>query len=459
MSNDRQSQLTAAMRTAQKHQHSLALTRNNLCVARQKLNDCKTKVCRGEELIQICQARIQKVARSLYLEISKQEEKLDDFDCELRKVEEAKRRAVVKCHAVLQTNEEKEDLDNLLYQLTCAVDLDTCTLSEVHIPRIIINRDVLQESLEDSYHLASESSSSVFNTPPGGKGQEEEEEEEEEDHNETTSSFSLSPPQVNDPLAVSASDDVNDSSASVNVVIKEGAESVRSCTPVGQSTPNLQGSQFLSPSLSPKVPRGYSSCTSSSSRGSTPGPTDTDMTGAVGVIVSHINSPSEFYIQYTSDLPSLDHFHSELKGESLQRISGLQKNLVCVVVREDSYRRCQVESSDDHSYPSVQLLDYGNSEIVNVHSLFYLPSKFKETPLFAHKCRLEGIGPMSSGRHDKYQITPQNVWSHSANSFFKSVCEDKTDIKMKVFSKEGNVLFVDIIIPSSSGGLSIARQL
>ena len=127
-------------------------------------------------------------------------------------------------------------------------------------------------------------------------------------------------------------------------------------------------------------------------------------------------------------------------------------DMVCVLVREDSYRRCQVESHDDQSYPSVQLLDYGNSEIVNVHryplatvalatvvmstlvvfSLFYLPPKLKDTPLFAHRCRLEGIGPMSS-RHDKYQITPQNVWSHSANSFFKSVCEDKTDIKMKVW--------------------------
>ena len=53
---------------------------------------------------------------------------------------------------------------------------------------------------------------------------------------------------------------------------------------------------------------------------------------AVDVIVTHINSPTEFYIQYKSELPSLNVFYNELGGSSLQNISDLQisKYSMCI---------------------------------------------------------------------------------------------------------------------------------
>ncbi|KGL77541.1 Tudor domain-containing protein 6, partial [Tinamus guttatus] len=173
------------------------------------------------------------------------------------------------------------------------------------------------------------------------------------------------------------------------------------------------------------------------------------------VYVSHVNDPSDFYVQLVSD-------ESELNGisESLNSKTRAENpcgrllragDLISAVYSEDSlwYRAVVKDRSSDNSI-SVQYIDYGNTSVINVGQVCRLPEDSSSIPAMGIHCFLGGL------KNEK----PTN-WSEKANLDFSRrtsevqiTCEfvDKVEDKWEVIlSDNEGIITVELVnenIPS-----------
>ncbi|XP_069092108.1 tudor domain-containing protein 15 [Pleurodeles waltl] len=113
--------------------------------------------------------------------------------------------------------------------------------------------------------------------------------------------------------------------------------------------------------------------------------------------VSHVNSPSNFYIHLAEDEHFIVQIAEELNSQSLSLIHSKEEtfkagDLVMAEYEKDSaLYRAVVKQVKSGEMFDVEFIDYGNSSVLCRSKLYNLPVKFLTTPRLAHPAFLTGI--------------------------------------------------------------------
>ncbi|XP_068793102.1 tudor domain-containing protein 6 isoform X2 [Struthio camelus] len=114
------------------------------------------------------------------------------------------------------------------------------------------------------------------------------------------------------------------------------------------------------------------------------------------VYVSHVNDPSDFYVQLVSDESQLNSISESLNSKTrVENPCGqlLQAgDLISAVYSEDSlwYRAVVKEKTSDNLI-SVHYIDYGNTSVINVDQVCRLPEDSSSIPAISIHCLLGGL--------------------------------------------------------------------
>lgn len=115
------------------------------------------------------------------------------------------------------------------------------------------------------------------------------------------------------------------------------------------------------------------------------------------VSVSHMDSPSQFWLQYADDATDLFNKQNELQDQvsTFLEIDGiLEEGSLCVAVYtiDNLWYRAQVLDADE-DITTVRFIDYGNTDVIDNKSgnIRQIPDSWKEMKKYAVKCRLDVI--------------------------------------------------------------------
>lgn len=155
------------------------------------------------------------------------------------------------------------------------------------------------------------------------------------------------------------------------------------------------------------------------------------------VMISHVNSPSDFYIQVVEkNMGLIDQQDKMLKYFNVERnlLQSVELGCLCVIkykVDNAWYRAKVLEIFD--SRITIQFIDYGNTESVMRQDLLDLPEFFREQPVHAIKASLADCYPMSN-----------NIWCKKSIEFVKQYVFIHK--KVKIINKSLSCLNVDVFV-------------
>ncbi|XP_012147140.2 protein tudor isoform X1 [Megachile rotundata] len=115
------------------------------------------------------------------------------------------------------------------------------------------------------------------------------------------------------------------------------------------------------------------------------------------VLVSHSDSPSQFWLQHKDDIADLESKQEELQiqAPTFPLVDGiLEEGSLCVAVYsiDNLWYRAQVLDADE-DITTVRFIDYGNTDIIDSKpgNIRQIPDSWKELKEYAIKCRLDVI--------------------------------------------------------------------
>ncbi|XP_069858096.1 RING finger protein 17 isoform X2 [Dipodomys merriami] len=178
----------------------------------------------------------------------------------------------------------------------------------------------------------------------------------------------------------------------------------------------------------------------------------------VSVMVCHINSPADFYLQLIENfdflflLKTVEEFYKGEDGESLEILCPVQDQ-ACVAKFEDGvWYRAKVTGLPGHREVEVKYVDFGNTAKITVREMRKIKDEFLNTPEKAIKCKLAYIEPCKR--------TAQ--WSKKAKEKFEEKTQDKFMTCSVIKILEDNVLLVELFNSCCAPGMiptSINDQL
>ncbi|KAM4860256.1 RING finger protein 17 isoform 2-T2 [Thomomys bottae] len=169
----------------------------------------------------------------------------------------------------------------------------------------------------------------------------------------------------------------------------------------------------------------------------------------VSVMVCHINSPADFYLQLIENfdflflLKTIEDFYKDEDGESLEILCPVQDQ-ACVAKFEDGvWYRAKVTGLPGHREVEVKYVDFGNTAKVTLREMRKIKDEFLNTPEKAIKCKLAYIEPCKG--------TAQ--WSKKAKEKFEEKTQDKFMTCSVIKILEDNVLLVELFNSCCAPGI------
>lgn len=157
---------------------------------------------------------------------------------------------------------------------------------------------------------------------------------------------------------------------------------------------------------------------------------------------SHINSPSEFWIQLEatgSELQAMD--NAMVDAEQFPELSSKEEGVLCAAKypEDGAWYRAQIVV-DGSEGTEVLFMDYGNASITT--ELRSLPEELQQKPALSRKCALQ---------------KPQSVkaWSRKSEVHFNELAADGATIFNVQFVASGDISIVELYIE----GKSVTEQL
>ncbi|XP_032352432.1 RING finger protein 17 isoform X2 [Camelus ferus] len=160
----------------------------------------------------------------------------------------------------------------------------------------------------------------------------------------------------------------------------------------------------------------------------------------VSVMVCHINSPTDFYLQLIESLDflfilrTIEEFYKSEDGENLEILCPVQDQ-ACVAKFEDGvWYRAKVIGLPGHREVEVKYVDFGNTAKVTLKEMRKIKDEFLHPAEKAIKCKLAYIEPCKR--------TMQ--WSKKAKEKFEEKTQDKFMTCSVIKILEDNVLLVEL---------------
>ncbi|XP_053140053.1 tudor domain-containing protein 6 [Hemicordylus capensis] len=167
------------------------------------------------------------------------------------------------------------------------------------------------------------------------------------------------------------------------------------------------------------------------------------------VYASHINNPSDFYVQLVEDEPLLDRISEKLNNsKKMESLNGQQLHigdLICAVFSEDGlWYRAVIKEKPSGESVSVQYIDYGNSAVVDTCKTCRLAEDCLSWPVMSIHCSLDGIKTteLPDWAPETVQYFSQRINEIQMNSEFVGKLKNKWEIVL--YDQEGNVI-VDLL--------------
>ncbi|MBZ3876583.1 RING finger protein 17 [Sciurus carolinensis] len=170
----------------------------------------------------------------------------------------------------------------------------------------------------------------------------------------------------------------------------------------------------------------------------------------VSVMVCHINSPTDFYLQLIENLDflfllkTIEEFYKSEDGENLEIVCPVQDQ-ACVAKFEDGvWYRAKVTGLPGHREVEVKYVDFGNTAKITLKEMRKIKDEFLNHPEKAIKCKLARIEPCKR--------TMQ--WSKKAKEKFEEKAQDKFMTCSVIKILEDNVLLVELFDSFAAPGMT-----
>ncbi|NXO52497.1 TDR15 protein, partial [Aramus guarauna] len=167
---------------------------------------------------------------------------------------------------------------------------------------------------------------------------------------------------------------------------------------------------------------------------------DIQANSEVAGYISHVNSPSSFYVQLAEDENLLIQLAEEL-NESMVNIGHencLDELVVgdLVVAEHDAdcfYYRAVIKTLKPGNSFEVEFIDYGNAAVVSPSKICKIQKKFLTLPRLSIHCFLSGV-----------KGDPDGSWTNESTSYFISKISNKL-VACKFLQQHGEQLEIDVI--------------
>ncbi|KFP35335.1 RING finger protein 17, partial [Chlamydotis macqueenii] len=172
----------------------------------------------------------------------------------------------------------------------------------------------------------------------------------------------------------------------------------------------------------------------------------------VSVVVCHINSPSDFYLQLSDSLDSLalpkkiQETYEHEYGKNFEIVCPVEGQ-ACIAKQEDgNWYRAQVIGLPSHQEVTVKYVDFGNIANLTLKDIRRVKKEFLSFPEKAIRCRLACIEPYKGA----------NEWNREAKERFEEMTEDKLMLCSVVETLNNNILSVQLFDSSTVCGRSFS---
>ncbi|KAG8524766.1 RING finger protein 17, partial [Galemys pyrenaicus] len=170
----------------------------------------------------------------------------------------------------------------------------------------------------------------------------------------------------------------------------------------------------------------------------------------VSVMVCHINSPGDFYLQLIESLDflfllkTIEEFYKSEDGENLEILCPVH-NQACVAKFEDGvWYRAKVVGLPGHREVEVKYVDFGNTAKITLRDMRKIKDEFLNSPEKAIKCKLAYIEPCKR--------TMQ--WPKKSKEKFEEKTQDKFMTCSVIKILEDNVLLVELFDSLGAPGMT-----
>nr|XP_025037536.1 RING finger protein 17 isoform X3 [Pelodiscus sinensis] len=160
----------------------------------------------------------------------------------------------------------------------------------------------------------------------------------------------------------------------------------------------------------------------------------------VSIVVCHINSPSDFYLQLIDSLDFLvllkkiEEVYKNDDGENLEILCPVQGQ-ACIAKFEDGvWYRAQVTGLPGHQEVEVKYVDFGNTAKITLKDMRKVKDEFLSPPEKAIRSKLAHIEPCKGA----------NEWSRQAKERFEQMIQDKFMLCSIISISQDNVLSVEL---------------
>uniref|UniRef100_A0A8B9RZQ3 RING finger protein 17 n=1 Tax=Accipiter nisus TaxID=211598 RepID=A0A8B9RZQ3_9AVES len=172
----------------------------------------------------------------------------------------------------------------------------------------------------------------------------------------------------------------------------------------------------------------------------------------VSVVVCHVNSPSDFYLQLVNSLDSLaltkkiQEVYKHEYGKNLEIICPVEGQ-ACIAKQEDgNWYRAQIIGLPSCQEVTVKYVDFGNVANLTRKDICRVKKELLSFPEKAIRCRLACIEPYRGA----------NEWNREAKERFEEMTEDKLMLCSVVEILDNNILSVELFDSSAVHGRSFS---
>ncbi|XP_075564620.1 tudor domain-containing protein 15 [Pelecanus crispus] len=172
---------------------------------------------------------------------------------------------------------------------------------------------------------------------------------------------------------------------------------------------------------------------------------DIQVNSEVAGYISHMNSPSSFYVQLAEDENLIIQLAEELNESmvNVDRENCLDELMVgdLIVAEYDTdcfYYRAVIKTLQSGNFFEVEFIDYGNAAVVSLSEICRIQKKFLTLPRLSVHCFLSRV-----------KTVPDESWTNESTSYFVSKINNKP-VTCKFLQQHGEQWEIDVICDGRS---------
>uniref|UniRef100_A0A8C5X107 Tudor domain containing 15 n=1 Tax=Malurus cyaneus samueli TaxID=2593467 RepID=A0A8C5X107_9PASS len=181
---------------------------------------------------------------------------------------------------------------------------------------------------------------------------------------------------------------------------------------------------------------------------------DIQVNTEVAGYISHVNSPSSFYVHFAEDenviIKLADDLNETLENRGRENCLDVLRVGDLIVAEHDAdcfYYRAVIKTLKSGKSYEVEFIDYGNAAVVSSSKICRIPEKFLTLPRFSVHCFLSSVTSVAGEK-----------WTRGSAAYFARTVSDKP-VACKFLQQHGEKWEIDVICNGESLSNSLLREI